>query len=51
MYKVTRGAIHHLGVVYRKGDELPETFTNKDKYKHVELVEEKPKKQVKKVAK
>lgn len=51
MYKVTNGAIHHLGKVYRKGDELPESFTNKDGYKHVELVGDKPKKQPKKAAK
>lgn len=41
MYKVINGAIHHRGKVYRKGDVLPETFTNKQKYKHVELIEKK----------
>lgn len=42
MYKVINGAIHHKGKVYRKDAVLPETFTNKQKYKHVELIEKKP---------
>lgn len=41
MYKVTNGAVHHKGEVYRKGAILPESFTNKPGYKHVELVPEK----------
>ena len=36
MYKVTRGLVTHKGEVYRKGAELPETFTNKEGYSHVE---------------
>lgn len=49
MYKVLNGAIHHKGKVYRKDDELPECFTNKAGYKHVELVQEKAKPKSKKV--
>ena len=39
MYKVTRGAIHHGGEVYRKGDVIPVSFTNSQGYKHVEMME------------
>lgn len=35
MYKVDKGAVHHKGEVFRKGKELPATFTNKEGYKHV----------------
>ncbi len=36
MYKVTKGIIQHKGEFYRKGKELPETFTNKEGYRNVE---------------
>jgi hypothetical protein len=39
MYKVIRGAVHHNGEIYRKGDVIPVTFTNKEGYKHVEQME------------
>ena len=39
MYKVLKGAVHHKGEVYRKGDVIPETFTNKEGYRHVEQME------------
>ena len=39
MYRVIRGALHHKGIVYRKGEVIPATFANKDGYKHVEQME------------